>query len=149
MKSISFIFILLFSSPLFGQVDPYDVTIPDTLENGPIISHLIENMPEFPSGSKGLELYVKQHLTIPELFNGKGRVVVSFVVEKTGKLTHLEILKSLSPSCDNAVISLFESMPNWIPGSNNNNKVRIRMVCPIYFYEGKVSTYSENDKGRR
>ncbi len=123
--------------------------MPDTLDNGQIIVTFAEKMPEFPSGSEGLELFVKQNIKIPESLNENGRVVIEFIVEKTGVLTNMRIMKSLSPDCDKEVIRLFESMPRWIPGMNNERKIRIKLVCSIYFNEGKVSTYPNKKKGSR
>ena len=63
----------------------------------------------------------------------KGRVPVTFVIEKDGSVSNVEILRSLSPECDAEAIRLIKSMPKWKPGKRDGAPVRVRYTLPVIF----------------
>ena len=67
----------------------------------------------------------------------KGKVVVQFVVNKSGKIEDIEFLRSLYSGCDEEVIRLIESMPDWIPARKAGEKIDAYYTIPIQFKSDK------------
>ena len=63
----------------------------------------------------------------------KGRVIVSFVVDKEGNITLPTLIKGVSPELNEEAIRLVKSMPKWEPGRQNGKPVRVRFIIPVEF----------------
>jgi TonB family protein len=63
----------------------------------------------------------------------QGRVIVTFVVDKTGLIRDIKILRSLSPECDAEVIRMMKEMPKWNPAEYDFHKVHSSFTMPINF----------------
>ena len=63
----------------------------------------------------------------------QGRVVVSFVVERNGSITDVQVVKSVDPSLDKEAARVVKSMPNWVPGKQNGSAVRVKYNVPVTF----------------
>lgn len=91
----------------------------------------------FPGGNKALKLFLRKHLRYPSdmLNEGEsGRVVVSFIVDESGDIVHVKILKSdLGPSAIREAQRVISLMPNWIPGYYKGNKVRSNYIQAFNF----------------
>jgi protein TonB len=56
------------------------------------------------------------HLIYPEQAranNINGRIIVQFLVDEQGSLSHTQILRSIGLGCDEAVWKLINDMPLW------------------------------------
>ncbi|MCD4665739.1 MAG: energy transducer TonB, partial [Bacteroidales bacterium] len=113
--------------------------IPDIEEvekEDPVIWAQVSNPPQFPGGLTALYKYLKLNLKYPADAKGinlEGTVHVSFVVWKDGSISDVEILRGIGGGCDEEVIRAIESMPNWIPGNQNGNKVNAAFQMPVKF----------------
>ena len=97
---------------------------------------VVEEMPQFPGGPSALFEYLSNNLQYPVVAeeNGvQGRVIVFFIVEKDGFISNAKVVKSVDSSCDKEAIRLVESMPNWIPGKQNGEPVRVKYTVPVTF----------------
>lgn len=97
---------------------------------------VVEQMPEFPGRTEALKAFVTANLKYPAiaLNNGiQGKVFVSFLVSKSGKVTNTKILRSVDPSIDQEALRVVESMPTWIPGKQNGEAVDVSYTLPIEF----------------
>ena len=63
----------------------------------------------------------------------QGTVVVSFVIEKDGSISDLKVVRSISPDCDEEVLRVVKMMPNWIPGKQDGEPVRVQFNLPVRF----------------
>ena len=63
----------------------------------------------------------------------EGRVEVSFIVEKDGSLSSIEIKKSISPSLDAEAVRLASTMPKWKCAYNYGVPCRSRNQFSVYF----------------
>jgi protein TonB len=92
--------------------------------------------PRFPGGDDSLALYISNNLHYP-LTEQKGdterKVHVSFVVEKDGSITHVEIRRGAGADFDQEAIRLVSSMPPWSPALQNNRPVRALYQMVIHF----------------
>ena len=63
----------------------------------------------------------------------KGEVLVSFIIEKDGSLSHIEIYKSAHPLIDYEALRVARMMPKWKPGKRKGKVCRTFFVIPIVF----------------
>lgn len=61
----------------------------------------------------------------------KGKIFLSFVVEKDGKINNIKIVKSLGYGLDEEAISVLEKYPEWIPGEQRGIAVRCMYSLPL------------------
>ena len=97
---------------------------------------VVEQMPQFPGGHAALLQYLAQNIRYPEAAHKagiQGRVIANFVVEKDGSITEGRIVKSVSPELDAEALRVINSMPNWIPGRQNGEAVRVKYTIPVTF----------------
>jgi periplasmic protein TonB len=91
----------------------------------------IEQKPEFPGGIEKFYGYVGKTFQVPEEEGLKGRVIVSFVVEKDGSLTDIKVLRDLGFGTGAEAIRVLKKCPKWLPGEQNGKKVRVLYSLPI------------------
>ena len=92
---------------------------------------LVDEMPEFPGGQDSLFSFIKRQKR-PDTC-AMGRIIMRFVVEKDGSLTHLEVLRGIDAEADSFAIRTVRAMPRWKPGRHEGRTVRVRYVVPIIF----------------
>jgi TonB family protein len=112
----------------------------DTLSSDSILDErpytVIEKMPQFPEGEKALLDFIGRNLKYPIVAcenRIQGKVIVRFVVSKTGKITNIEVLRSLDPDLDKEAVRVIKMLPDWIPGEQNREKVSVYYTLPISF----------------
>lgn len=97
----------------------------------------VENLPEFPGGQQALFKYLKDNIMYPTIAkeNGiQGRVVCTFVVEKDGRITNVEVVRSGGdPSLDKEAVRVIKYMPKWKPGKQQGVTVRVQYTVPVSF----------------
>ncbi len=85
---------------------------------------------------KKLMEFISSNLRYPPLAkasNIQGTVVVSFIVEKDGKITAPKIVKSLIGGCRDEALRLVRSLPDFIPAKQHGKPVRMNVELPIRF----------------
>ena len=99
-----------------------------------IFSCGFEVMPSFPGGQKALTEYLAKNVQYPmEETCGQGRVIVSFFVEKDGRITEANVVRSLSSALDEEALRVVNAMPKWRPGKQNGVCVRVKYTLPVTF----------------
>jgi len=96
----------------------------------------VEKMPEFPGGMQALMKYLSSNINYPQdaIETGiYGRVYISFVVEKDGSITDVQVTRSVHPSLDKEAARVVKNMPKWAPGKQLNKPVRVRYTLPVNF----------------
>ena len=63
----------------------------------------------------------------------QGRVIISFVVEKDGRLTNFEVQRSPDERLSDEAIRVVRLTEPWIPAKNKGRHVRCRFSMPIMF----------------
>lgn len=97
-----------------------------------------EQMPEFDGGYDSLVNFITSNLKYPEWERQnkiEGIVYVGFTINKDGYISDILINVSVagSKNFDAEVIRVISSMPKWIPGENEGEKVRVRYHLPVRF----------------
>jgi protein TonB len=96
----------------------------------------VEQMPQFPGGEEALMKYIQSHLKYPPVAmenNIQGRVVVQFVVTKTGKIGEIKVARSKDPDLDKEAVRVVKTLPDFIPGKMNGQAVAVWYTLPITF----------------
>ena len=97
---------------------------------------IVEQMPEYPGGQAALFEYISKNVKYPadaEKKKVEGKVFVTFVVDTDGKITDVSLLRKVFPSLDAEAIRVISGMPNWIPGKQKGQVVRVKYTVPIIF----------------
>lgn len=122
----------------------------------PDVFDVVEGMPQFPGGAAALMQYLSQNIRYPkEAMEAKtqGRVIVQFVVEKDGSISGAHVVKSVNPQLDAEALRVVSAMPNWTPGTQNGQTVRVKYAVPISFRlkgdenPNAVGTFTPNAEG--
>lgn len=123
-----------------GYASTKRASIPSTQEyaesNGDEVFMVVENQPQYPGGNAAMNRFISDNLQYPKIAqeNGiQGRVITQFLIEKDGSLSDIRVMRGVDPSIDQEAVRLIASMPNWIPGTQRGNKVRVRYTLPITF----------------
>ena len=96
-----------------------------------------ETMPSFQGGDLNtFRKWVQDNVRFPQiaLENGiSGRVVLSFVIEKDGRLTNIQVLQTPDRSLSEEAIRVLNKSPKWSPGKQRNQVVRVKYTLPVDF----------------
>jgi TonB family protein len=97
---------------------------------------VVEELPEFIGGKEAMSAWITSNLKYPaEAYNAKitGKVNVSFMVSKTGKIKNVEVAKSVNPALDAEAKRVISSMPDWKPGTQGGKGVDVQYMVPVEF----------------
>ena len=97
---------------------------------------VVEEQPSFPGGPAALMQWLRDNIKYPVVAaeNGiEGRVIVQFVVSKTGSISDVRVARGVDPSLDREAIRVVSSMPKWTPGKQNGTTVNVRYTLPVTF----------------
>lgn len=95
-----------------------------------------EQMPEFPGGETALFQFLRENVNYPTIASEmgiQGRVYVEFVIDKSGHVTNIKLLKGVDKHLDNEALRVINLMPNWTPGYQGGKAVNVSYRLPINF----------------
>lgn len=92
----------------------------------------IESKPEFKGGVSEFYKFISKNYQTPsdKSFKG-GKVFVSFVIEKDGAVTDINILRDCGFGSGDEAKRVLSLCPKWIPGEQDGKKVRVQYTIPI------------------
>ena len=98
-----------------------------------------ETMPSFQGGDlNAFRNWVQSKVRYPAIAqeNGiSGRVVLTFVIEKDGRLTNIQVLQTPDRSLSEEAVRVLQQSPKWSPGKQRNQPVRVKYTLPVDFRE--------------
>lgn len=100
------------------------------------IFETVEQAPQFPGGEIALLRYVADHIIYPAtaMENGiQGKVIVKFVVTKTGEIGQIKVIKVAHPDLDAEAVRVIKTLPKFIPGKMNGKPVNSWYTFPMVF----------------
>ena len=118
------------------RTEPAQARVADENYGGETVYDMVEELPGYPGGMEELMKFLQEHVKYPKAAQEKGtegRVLVQFVVEKDGSITNVKKVKSVSPELDAEALRVVKSMPNWTPGKQRGEAVRVKFTIPIVF----------------
>jgi TonB family protein len=137
-------------SPLLMEIpnDTLDIPYPP-MEDIPVVPaesvmpapedavfEMVEQMPIFTAGD--INQYIAKNVKYPTdaIENQiQGKVYLSFVVDKSGKVRDVIILRGIrgGGSLEKEALRVIKSLPNFSPGLQNGKAVNVKMTIPINF----------------
>ena len=96
----------------------------------------VEQMPQFPGGDAELMKFLRDNIVYPAMAqenNVQGKVIVQFVVTKTGDIGEVKVVKSVDRDLDNEAVRLVKKLPKLIPGRMNGQAVNVWYTLPVQF----------------
>lgn len=100
------------------------------------IFKVVESNPEFPGGEAVMYDYLSKNISYPRIAleaGISGTVYVTFVVEKDGSITDVQLLRGIGGGCDEEAMRVVKSMPTWTPGKQRNVPVRVQFNFGVKF----------------
>ena len=96
----------------------------------------VEKMPQFPDGDVALLKWISENINYPEEAKKnkiEGRVACTFVVNKDGSVSDVQVVRSLDPELDKEAVRVLSTLPKFIPGEQRGEVVRVKFSVPVRF----------------
>jgi protein TonB len=98
---------------------------------------LVEIMPSFRGGDLNkFREWIQKRANYPQEAIEKkirGTVFLSFVVERDGSVSNINVIKGVNPLLDNEAVKVISESPKWNPGLQRGQPVRVRYLIPLNF----------------
>lgn len=97
---------------------------------------IVEEFPSFPGGWEGFYKFVRENLRYPNIalrMGVEGKVFLQFVVDETGHISQIEVIRGIGGGCDEEAVRVLQACPPWKPGKQRGRAVKVRMSLPITF----------------
>ena len=95
------------------------------------------HMPSFPGGDGALMSFINKNIRYPQAAqdnNIQGKVVVQFVVTKTGKGGEVKVVRGVDKDLDREAVRVCKMLPKFSPGRNAvGDPVRVWYTLPVTF----------------
>ncbi|MBK7871196.1 MAG: energy transducer TonB [Saprospiraceae bacterium] len=108
-------------------------------------------MPEVPAHFPGGLAALNQFIHARSTYVAKERsvMVVTFLVNENGEVEAPKILNSVNAECDQQVLYILASMPDWTPARNAGAIVPVQVNLPIIFDVARNSVKKETSIRQR
>ena len=97
---------------------------------------VVEEMPSYPGGITNFHMYITRKLNYPVKARRagiEGKIILEFVIEETGEITDVKVVKGIGFGCDEEAIRILESSPKWNAGMQQGKSVKVKTVMAILF----------------
>lgn len=97
---------------------------------------VVEEQASFPGGNKAWGKFLKKNLKYPRQATRmgiSGKVFLSFIVDKQGVISDIQVLRGIGGGCDEEAIRVLKASPKWNPGKQRGRAVKSRMAFTIDF----------------
>lgn len=133
-----------YGQPQTEAVSPPSVPVPD--ETKTVV--FAEEMPYLQScghlkgqertrcTEKAMLTYIYSYLKYPPLARDlgiQGTVILSFVIDKTGKMGEVTVTRDIGGGCGPAAAAVVKNLGTWTPGYQNQKAVNVKYTIPIKF----------------
>lgn len=108
-----------------------------------------EEMPVYPGGDDAMRQFLVSNIIYPQIAkenNIQGKIFVEFIIEKTGEVTNVKVIRGVDPLLDDEAVRVVKLFPKWKPGKQEGKLVRVRFIVPIIF---KLDTEKEEKKEKK
>ncbi|MCO6357887.1 outer membrane transport energization protein TonB [Roseivirga pacifica] len=97
---------------------------------------VVEEQASFPGGMGEWNKFLKKNLKYPRQATRmgiEGAVFLSFVVDKQGVISDINVIRGIGGGCDEEAIRVLKESPRWAPGKQRGRAVKSRMQLRIVF----------------
>lgn len=118
-------------------------------ENIPEIFKLVEEVPVFGGCEKlkdkkerkvcsdrAIFKFLSENIRYPAIAreNGiEGTAIIQFIIDENGSVSNAKIVRDVPGGCGAEALKVIQSMPNWRPGIQRHQKVKVQMNVPVKF----------------
>ncbi|WP_158728429.1 MULTISPECIES: M56 family metallopeptidase [unclassified Flavobacterium] len=106
-------------------------------EHGIYNSPEISEKPDFPGGMMEFYKFVGNNYKTPEQPDLKGKVFITFIVEKDGSITDVKSIRDIGFDTGDEAVRVMNICPKWIPGKVKGEPVRVLYSLPITIQSAK------------
>lgn len=99
---------------------------------GDTIYEKVDQIPQYQGGKDAMMNYFRQ-MPSSNNPNIKGKVILSFIIDKEGKMQSISVVHPLHPMADRRAVNMARGLRNWEPRRNGHEPVCVRMYLPIQF----------------
>lgn len=91
--------------------------------------------PSYPGGDEAMMNFLRKNLRTPDNLEPGTQVTVliKFMVDRDGRISQWEIVKSGGSELDKEVIRVVRKMPAWNPGKQNGQEISMYFTQPVTF----------------
>jgi len=117
-----------------AELEQHKVIVGEEVAEKPF--EVVEQAPAYPGGVEELMKYLSKNIKYPTVAqeNGvQGRVIVRFVVSKTGAISDVTVVRGFDAACDKEAVRVVKSMPKWLPGKQDGVAVPVYFTLPVTF----------------
>lgn len=96
----------------------------------------VEQMPEFPGGAAAMMRYLQENIKYPPEAaknNIEGRVIVQFVIDETGQVGEVKVVRPVSEELDAEAVRVVKTFPKFEPGRQDGEAVSVWYTLPVMF----------------
>jgi protein TonB len=118
------------------DVAPVIAAAEEEEEESAEVFFIVEDMPEFPGGDLALRKYIANAVKYPVIAQEnriQGKVYVTFVVGKDGRVTNAGIARGVDASLDKEALRVVNTLPTWKAGKQRGKPVNVSYTVPINF----------------
>ena len=124
-KQLLIIFLALFTSGVFAQVQPYAVS-----------KDAMFTDPQFPGGREAMLQFIKDKVEYPEIAQQVGiigNVQLKVTISAEGSISKAIVTRGIGAGCDEEAVRLIESMPKWAPADRRGKKIPYTIIVDVPF----------------
>ena len=90
----------------------------------------------YPGGLEAIRKYLDKNFVRPlECSDIEGDMEVAFIVDEEGKVSMVEVTKSLHPKLDKALTQVFMNMSKWQPAMRDGKPRQMRFTMPLHYFQ--------------
>ena len=102
----------------------------------PVVPEGDVTMPEYPGGPEAMSAFIVKNIVYPKNAvekNITGKVIVDFVIDKSGKVKNVTLNKGVYQDLDAEAIRVIKMMPDWKPGTKDGKPDDFQLTIPVFF----------------
>ena len=100
-------------------------------------TEMMNRMPLFPGGPRAFMRWLDEHVTYPAACRERGLqgvVTLSFVVDRNGYATDLEVKDAFDPAVYRVAMEALKRLPKWRPGTDEwGEPTPVKITVPVEF----------------
>ena len=124
------------ATPVTVETNTEEQTPQEPVDQSNKVYDTVEQLPEFPGGLEALIDFLSSNVHYPENAvknNIEGRVMVQFIVDKTGQVSDVKVARSVDEELDAEAVRVAKMLPRFEPGRQDGKPVSVWYTLPIVF----------------
>lgn len=97
----------------------------------------ISEKPDFPGGMMEFYRFVGNNYKTPDQPNLKGRVYITFIIEKDGSVNEVKNIRDIGYGTGEEAVRVMNICPKWTPGKVKGEPVRVLYSLPLTIQSAK------------